>query len=551
MGLLRQDAGTHEHPNAIPPPCPSPIPKPAILVRGARLLDGTGAAPRDTDILVANGRIARLAAGLAPGTATRVIEARGLAAAPGFINLHGHSDLTSPLGGNALNSIRQGLTTECAGGDGRAFYGWDDALPRSPMRPSPLVTAPVTWSSLASWRAAVERHGTAVHYLPFCGHDTLRRAVLGTDDDRWATGAATPAELTAMLALADRAMREGAFGLATGLQYTPGATTDELIALCRVVAARDGTHISHIRNLGARLTESVEEIVAIARATGIRSAVNHHHAWPRPFWGKAADSLALLERARAEGLTVICDTYPWEFTDLFATLRLARQIDPALGTTRAWADLDTAARRRLEDLAGIHTIAFSPSFPELAGLTLAEAVARLGAADLCDLLRRLQAADGEATVGAVRLSDEETDVLLRHPLCAVSTDGGAFHYPLDSARAMAHPRSWGTYPRVLERCARAPRLMPLETAVRKMSGLPAAFLGLADRGVLREGAWADLVLFDPATVRNTATYANPHAFPEGIPYVFVSGTPVVDNGVYTGARPGRVLRHTAARPAET
>ncbi len=520
------------------------------LVQGATVADGRGGPLFPADILIAGGRIVRLAESVAPGPATRVLPARGLVAAPGFVNLHGHSDLTSPVGGNALNSVCQGLTSEVVGGDGRAAYGWDAALPAAPLRPNSFHAELVTWSSLESWRATVERNGTAIHYVPFCGHDTLRRAVLGVASGRWAGSPATPDEMRAMEGLLARAMDEGAFGLATGLQYTPGASTDEVIALCRVVAARGGVHISHIRNLGERLIESVAEIVAITRATGVPASINHHHAWPRAYWGRAAESLALIDRARAEGLPVIFDTYPWEFTEIFNTVRLFQQENPDLGVTRTWAELDPAARERLTALARLHAIADSPSSPELAGCTLAEAAVRLGAPDLCELLIRLNRADGGRTVGAVLLSEEENETLLRHPCCAVSTDGGAFDYPL-RGNASGHPRAWGTYPRVLERYVRERRVLTLEDAVRKMSALPASFLGLADRGVLREGAWADLVLFDPAAVRNTATYAEPRSFPEGIPYVWVNGVLVVDRGRSTGARPGRVLRRSAApaRPA--
>src|SRR6266542_1443873 len=452
-----------------------------LLIRGARIVDGTGAAAVSGDVAVEQGVI-REVGRLGSPAARRVVAADGAVVAPGFIDLHTHSDFTLPRFPRAPAMTRQGVTTQVLGNCG--FSPFPIAPPTAGLlrAASEFLDAGLDWdwSDLDGYARRLAELPLACNLALLVGHGSVRVAVMGFDDR-----APTAAELEAMRELVAVAMRQGAFGLSSGLIYAPGsfARTAELAELARVAAAAGGFYASHIRDEAAGLLDAVGEAVEIGRRSGAAVQLSHHKAMGRANWGRVRDSLALLERAYASH-DVLADQYP--YTAASTTL---------LAVLPGWATAGgvPAVRERLADPATRR---------------------RLGG----DLARRER---GEPLPG-------ERD--------------------LDPASVVPDPRSYGTFVRVLGRYAGSGGVLSLEAAVRKMTGLPARRLGLADRGTIATGMAADLVVFDPERVIDRATYERPHAFCDGVHHVVVNGQMVVDDGEDTGAPAGRVLRHAPPQP---
>jgi N-acyl-D-amino-acid deacylase len=498
-----------------------------LLIANGTVLDGTGAPGVRADVAVRGDRVVAVSRTPLPRDgARRVLDATGRVVAPGFIDLHAHLEtlLQMPL---AESALRQGVTTALGGPDGG----------------SPLPLAPY----LDSVRAATV--GINVGYL--VGHNDVRRAVLGMSDR-----APTAAELARMQALVAGAMGDGAFGLSTGLLYLPGtyATTDEVVALARAAADSGGIYTSHLRKEGLGLFEGVGEALEIGRRARIPIVLTHHKAVGRAMWGQSVRTLAMVDSARRAGTDVMIDQYPYTATHTNLGV---------LVPSWAMAGGDSAFARRLAEPALKDSIVKGIVFNilndrgggdlsrvqfsrvgfdrSLEGKTLRDWAARRsleptpenGATLVLEAMRQ-----GGANAIYHVLDEQDVARIMRHPQTMIASDGrlsrpGELH---------PHPRAYGTFPRVLGRYVREQRLLTLETAVHKMTGMPAARLGLRDRGVLRAGAMADVVVFDPATVADQATFEAPHQYPVGIETVVVNGVIAVDAGKPTGARPGRVLR---------
>jgi N-acyl-D-amino-acid deacylase len=518
-----------------------------LLIVDARIVDGTGAAWRRGDVGIRSGHIAAVG-NLAGSPAARVIDAAGRVLAPGFIDVHTHVEGNLPARPDAENLIADGVTT--------------------------LVTGNCGGSELAigDWLDSLEREGIAVNVATLVGHNSIRASVMGYADRR-----PSRRELAEMEALVDRAMREGAVGLSTGLIYTPGtfAKPDEVVALARVAARHGGVYATHMRSENDRLFRAIDEALDVARRAHIPLEISHYKVTAKKLWGSSPRMLAVADAARREGLDVTLDEYPYTASssglDVLlpdrvlqskggGSLRhaLVRRLAPGRERTRIAREM----RRRLHDELGrdhldYAVVASAPWRPELEGKDLRVVNAAAGrpdgiageietALDLC----REGAASGLGggvcgTQMVYHVMDEgDVERIFASPLTMVARDGGV----AAPGRGAPHPRSYGTSARVIAKFVREKGLVSLEEAVRKMTSLPASRFGFADRGQIREGFHADLVLFDPDEVQDLSRFEDPHHESRGFDLVVVNGVVVRDGGLPTCERPGRALRHKDAGP---
>ncbi|MGC4892333.1 N-acyl-D-amino-acid deacylase family protein [Micromonospora sp. DT31] len=527
------------------------MPRLDLLVTNGELLDGSGSPARPADVGVRAGKLVLLPAD-SGAAATEVVDAAGLVVTPGFIDVHTHSDL---LAGDdeRRETLRrapllQGVTTEICGNCGISPF----PVPTERVGPvRELIAATFgppssTYPSFAGFAAAQGR-SRRNHLAALVGHGTLRAAVVGFAQRR-----ATPEETRRMCGLLDEALAAGAAGLSTGLIYSPGvnAGTYEVIALARVAAAHGKPYVTHLRDEMSQVEAALEEALEIARAAGAALQVSHHKTAGRRAWGATVRTLARLARARADGLDVTCDVYPYTAgsTALHAMLPPWLIADGVPAMLAAAADPAVRDRIRVDLVAGVPgwentvgnggwdliRIASAPHHPHAEGHTVAELAAAGGVDPVdyaCDLLA---AENGDVTILSHSMHEDDVRRVLASPLTMVCSDGVP-------KGGRPHPRWAGSFARVLGHYVREVRLLELADAVHKMTGMPAHRFGLAGRGLLADGYAADLVVLDPRRVTDGATYAEPLSPPGGVRCVVVGGRIVVDDGTVTGARPGRVL----------
>ncbi|MFN0181774.1 MAG: serine hydrolase [Gemmatimonadales bacterium] len=498
-----------------------------VLIRRGTVLDGTGAPAFAADVAIVGNRIVRVErAAIDPGDAARVIDAAGLTVAPGFIDLHAHIEPLLELPA-AESHVRQGVTLALGGPDGGG--------------PLPL----------GRYLDTADRAGLGINVAYLVGHNAIRRQVMGTENR-----APTAAEQQAMETAVAEAMRDGAFGLSTGLRYVPGfyATTDEVIGLAAVAARRRGIYTSHLREEGVGLIEGVAEALEIGRRARIPVVLTHHKAVGRHGWGKSVLTLAMVDSARRAGTDVMVDQYPYTAsnTDLSilvppwalaggADALRRRLADPTLADSILRGVVDLIMNDRGGgDLRRVQFAAVDWD-RSLEGKTLHDWAMARRLASTPEVGARL-VLEGVLAGGAGTIFHviDEADVrrILAHSQTMVASDGSLTRL----GDGVPHPRNYGTFPRVLGRYVREERLLTLEAAVNKMTGMPARRLGLTDRGCIRAGCFADVTVFNPATVSDVGTFADPHHYPRGIPWVLVGGEAVVAEGRLTAARPGRVVR---------
>jgi N-acyl-D-amino-acid deacylase len=523
-----------------------------IKITGGQVIDGTGATARRADVGVTGDRIVRVG-DLAAEPAGRTIDATGRTVTPGFIDMHSHSDWRLWDNRRAESKIRQGVTTEVVGNCGFSPAPVSEAF-REEMKGFALYLSAgmdFRWKSVREFLARYEDDGVALNVVQLIGHGTLRLAAMG-----FARRAPTAAEQATMERLMDEAMAEGAGGLSTGLIYAPGsyAATEEIIGIARRAGRGRGFYASHIRGEGATLLDAVAEAIRVGREGALPTQVSHVKAAGRPNWGRVADALALIDAARAQGQDVMGDVYP--YTASSTTLRTLLPDWVLEGGTDAMVKRlgDRAIRERIRkeltgggetllrglDWADI-MVAYAPSRPEAQGRRLAEIAAARNEDPLDTAIGLIVAEQGKGYMILFQLDEADLRRALTHPHVMVGSDGSSLATDGPLAAGKPHPRSYGTFPRVLGRYARDERVLTLESAVWKMTGLPARRLGLTDRGVLAPGAMADVVVFDATTVADRATYEDPHRYPTGIGHVLVNGRVVIADGEHTGALPGRVL----------
>ena len=516
-----------------------------LLIRGGTVIDGTGAPGRRADVGIRDGRIASIGEiGGAPGAPT--IDARGRAIGPGFIDIHSHSDESVLINSALESALHMGVTCVVAGNCGGSSAPVMGLAAEELERELARYDLERTWTSFAEYASAVERSGSAINFCSFVGHGTLRASVMGADDRR-----ATAGELAAMKAVLAASLAEGAIGLSTGLIYPPSAygDADEISALATAVGARGGLYASHIRNEGDELLEAVEENLEIGRRSGARVQLSHHKASQQRNWGKVKESTAMIERAQRQGVDVIADQYPYtaSSTGLSVTIPkwahaggsaalLERLKDPAV-RLRIRGEY-TETERRWSHIV----IARASHHPDWSGRTVAELAAEAGKDPLewtCDAL-----IEHDGAIDIIHHSMDEADVryVLARPWVCIGSDSraNAPYGPLSFGKP--HPRAYGTFPRILGHYARDEKVLTLEDAVRKMTSLTASRLQLHDRGIVREGAWADLVVFDPARIADRATYEDPHRYPVGIELIIVNGGVACRGDETSAERHGRFLR---------
>ncbi|MBU6422699.1 MAG: D-aminoacylase [Chloroflexota bacterium] len=518
----------------------------SLLLRGGTVVDGTGAAPRRADVLVREGRIAALGSDGSPAAADRVLDVSGMVVAPGAIDIHSHSDERMFVSSAMESALHQGVTTVVCGNCGGASAPVLGLAASELDRDLARYGVERTWTSFGEYAAAVERNGTSINVCSFVGHGTLRMCVMGAEARE-----ATAGELAAMRALLASSLAEGAIGMSTGLIYPPSAygSTDEIAALASAVRERGGLYASHIRNEGDELLEAVAEGIEIGRRSGVRVQLSHHKASVKRNWGKVHGSTALIERAQADGIDVTADQYPYTASSTGLSVTIPNWAHAGGPLAMCERLRDAAVRVRIRD-EYVETgrnwdaivIARAAKHPEWSGKSVAALAGEAHRDALewtCDALIEH---DGAIDIVHHSMSEDDVRFVMAKPYVAIGSDSSANapHGPLSFGKP--HPRSYGTFPRVLGRYARDEQVVTLEEAVRKMTSLPASRLRLHDRGVVREGAAADLMVFDPARVADRATYQDPHRYPDGIALVLVNGEIALEAGEATPVRAGRFLR---------
>ena len=526
----------------------------SLLIKNGTVIDGSGGPAVASDVALEGDRIAAVGRDLA-GEAARTIDARGLMVAPGFIDIHSHSDLVYDTCPSAESKVRQGVTTEvvgmCGFSPGPVAPGREEMV-RDWMggignRPS------ITWHSFGEYLDHVRALGPSVNVVQFVGHGALRLATAGAENRP-----VTADEQRQMERLLAEALDAGAFGFSTGLVYAPSVfgSTDELIALTRSMARRGGLYFSHIRGEAATLEPALEEAIRIGEEGGVPVQVAHVKASGRENWGKMDRALRLLDAARARGVDVTGDVYPypagstkmdsllpgWMQDGGIAKL-LERLADPR-ARERAIRDclVEGERWRTASGTSGWDEIMIATcSRAELEGIHLAELARRTGREPAQAMMDLVLSEKAGVSMVSFSQSEENVATATAYAHAMIGSDSLSLHAGPGPHRGKPHPRSYGTFPRVLARFVRERRLFSWETAVHKMTGMPAAKLRLAERGLLRPGYAADVALFDPATVQDEATFPDPHRHPTGIPYVIVNGRVVVDGPRFNALPAGRVL----------
>ena len=523
-----------------------------LLVKNGTIYDGTGAPAYPGDVGVRQGEIAAI--GNLEESAAETIDAAGLAVSPGFIDLHTHSDFSFLLDSKAQSKIRQGCTLELAGncgfsycapliGDARHFNAERLALYGSESE--------LGWAHFEEYHASLERSGSTLNLATQVGHGTVRAAVMGFEDR-----GPTPQELDRMKELVAESLDAGALGFSTGLYYAPGsyARTDEVVALAAEAAQRGKLYSTHMRDesdYSISLFGSVEESIAIGRLSGVRVQISHLKCIGPATWGRSRDLLERIDSARAAGVDVAADQYPYtaSSTSLVGGVfpRWA-QVGGREGTLAGLENEDFHERLRSDIRENFErrggpdqiVIASCPHDRELEGLSLSEIASNWGFDPMETSIRLYQ--QGEPMVIMHSIQESDVEVIAGGRWVAVGSDGSSLSTEGVLSAGKPHPRAYGTFPRYLARYVRESRLVSLEEAIRKMTWLPASRLGLTRRGRITPGMWADLVVFDPATVADTATFQAPHSYAVGIPHVVVNGVPVVKDSAFNGSTPGRLLR---------
>jgi N-acyl-D-amino-acid deacylase len=525
------------------------------IIRGGTVYDGSGSPGGPADVGLRGDRVVAVR-DLSGATATTVIDAGGLAVAPGFINMLSWSTESLLVDGRSQGEIRQGVTTQIFG-EGSSMGPLNDAMKKRMVEQMGDLKFDITWTTLSEYLRDLERRGVSQNVASYLGATTVREHVIGLADRK-----PTASELEAMRDIVRREMEAGALGIGSSLIYAPAfyASTEELIGLCKVAAKYHGKYISHIRSEGNRLVEAVEELIRISREANIPAEIYHLKAAGEANWSKMPRVIAMIEQARRSGLRITADMYaytagatgldasmpPWVldggYEEAFKRLRdpgTRKKIATAIRTpSRDWENLFLAAGSPDRVLL----VEFkSEALKPLTGKTLAEA-AQMRGEDPVDTIMNLVLED-RSRVGTVyfMMSEENLTRQIRLPWVSFGSDAASMAPEPPFTKSSAHPRAYGNFARVLSKYVREDKVLTLAEAISRMSGLPAANLELEQRGFLRPGMFADVVIFDPATIADRATFEKPHQYAVGVRDVIVNGVVVLRDGEHTNARPGRAL----------
>jgi N-acyl-D-amino-acid deacylase len=526
-----------------------------VVIRGGTVYDGTGSPGRRVDVAIRGDRIAGVG-DFRSAQASTIVDASGLAVAPGFVNMLSWSTESLLVDGRSQGEIRQGVTTQIFG-EGGSMGPLNDAMKKRAVEQMGDIKYDITWTTLAEYLTELERRGVSQNVASYIGATTIREHVIGLEDKK-----PTPQQLDEMRALVRKEMEAGALGIGSSLIYAPAfyASTEELIELCKVAAEYGGKYISHMRSEGNRLTEAVEELIRIAREARIPAEIYHLKAAGKANWDKMDTVIAMVEKARKEGLKITADMYtytagstgldaampPWVldggYDEAYKRLKdpaTRKRIADAIRTpTKDWENLYLAAGSADRVLL----VEFkSDALKPLTGKTLAEAAKQRGE-DPVETIMNLVLED-RSRVGTVyfMMSEDNIKKQIKLPWVSFGSDAGSMAPELPFTKSATHPRAYGNFSRLLGKYVRDDKVIPLEEAVRKLSGLPATNLELDRRGFVREGMFADLAIFDPKTIADRATFEKPHQYAVGMRHVFVNGVQVLKDGEHTGAKPGRRL----------
>ncbi|MDA1102215.1 MAG: D-aminoacylase [Gemmatimonadetes bacterium] len=521
-----------------------------LVLRGAFVLDGTGAPGRELDIAITGDLISAISTNLPAGS--QEIDLRGLVLAPGFIDVHSHADLSLLVNNNAESRIRQGVTLEVVGQDGGSIGPWSDGQFESTRDSYRGRGVEIDFRDPAGFVDRIDRERPAVNVATMVGNGALRGLVVGNDDRP-----ATDAELSRMKRLLAEQIERGCVGLSSGLEYTPSGFADaaELVELATVLKDSGYPYASHMRNEDDRLLGAVEEALHVGRVAGVPVQISHLKAQGQRNYWKAEAALGLIETARSEGLDVHFDRYPYTayatgLSNLFPSSARAGASGAFLARLRApgtAARLEKDCRDKVALLGDWNSVQISSTNEETAwarGRLMGD-LARERSVDPYELTLLLLEANGGG-VGMIGhgMGEENTTKILAHPLGMLCSDGGAYAPYGPLAVGSPHPRGYGSFPRLLGRYVREARALSLESAIHKITQMPAQKLRLPGRGVIRVGAYADLVAFDADTVSDRATFEDPHQYPVGLPHVIVNGVITIRDGEQTGDLAGRGVRGT-------
>jgi len=517
-----------------------------ILIQNGTVVDGSGAPGHRADVAIDGDRIAEVGV-LEGAQAKTVIDASGCVVTPGFVDMHSHTDFTLPVLPTADSLVHQGITTVVAGQCGASPVPLlEDTREQviATLEREDIAMPWDKWSTFGSYLEHLTQIGISVNVVPLVGQGMVRWGVMGL-------GADPPSEeqMTRMQNEVIKALESGAAGVSTGLIYPPGcyASTEELIAFTQPAGERNGFYFSHIRNESETLLEAIAEAIRIGRETGAAVQISHFKASGRANWGKAPQALELIDQARAEGLDVTADMYPYpaSSTGLSALLPQWAHEGSKVATLKRLSDAETRSKIVSGRLRAIEwdkiLISGCPRNRGYEGCTVADLAAEASKPSHEWVFDALLETEMGVSMIAFTMSEENRELAIRHPAMMIGTDGSGLATEGPLSQGLPHPRSYGTFPRVLAHYVREQRVISLEEAVRKMSGLPAQKLRWTDRGLVKKGYRADLVVLNPDTVADLATFEAPHQYPVGIPHVIVNGKLVIHNSTHTKARPGSVL----------
>ncbi len=532
-----------------------------VVITNGHIIDGTGSPWYSGDVGIHDGKIAAIG-NLSAAPRKRTIDAAGKVVAPGFIDMLGQSEITILVDPRLPSKIYQGITSEITG-EGNSIAPLNDAIIQADRTGYDHYKINPDWRTLGQYFARLEKQGIGINLATYVGATQVRRMVLGDDDKQ-----PTPEQLEQMKVLVRDAMKDGAVGLSTSLEYAPApyAKTDELIALAAEAAKSGGIYATHMRNESDSVLEAIDETLRIGREAHIPVEIWHLKVAGKANWGHMPEVIAKINAARAAGADVSADTYAYTawYNDFSAfippwahdggTAKLVERLKDPTSRARIRKDMLTPSKdwdNEWQEIPGPEAIMIgaveNPKFLGLQGKRLSE-IAKLWNKDPMEALFDFMVEDPSAGVAVFGMAQPDVTLALQQPWVAMDNDSSGTSPEGLLGQEHPHPRAYGTFPRVLSKYVRDEKVLKLEDAIRKFTALPAQRMRLTDRGVLKAGMWADVVIFDPATVRDRATFDNPNQLSEGMDYVLVNGTPVIDQGKMTGALAGKVLRGSGYTP---
>ena len=534
----------------------APLPPFDLVITNGHIIDGTGSPWYSGDVGIRDGKIAAIG-NLSAAPRTRTMDAQGKVVAPGFIDMLGQSDMTILVDPRLPSKIYQGITTEITG-EGGSAAPLNDAIIQSDRSEYEHYHITPDWRTFREYFARLEKQGMGINLASYVGATQVRRMVIGDDDKQ-----PTPEQLERMKELVRQAMRDGTVGLSTALEYAPApyAKTEELIALAGEASKFGGIYATHMRNESDAVLEAIDEALRIGREAHIPVEIWHIKVAGKENWGRMPEVVAKINAARAQGMDVSANTYAYTawFNDLSAFIpqwahdggiaKLVERLKDPATRARIRKDMLTPSKdwdNEWQEIPSPEAVLIgvvqNPQLLPLQGKRLSE-IAKMWNKDPMDALFDLLIEDkGFTYVAVFGMSEPDVALALQQPWVSIDNDSSGTSPEGILGQEHPHPRAYGTFPRILRKYVREEKKLTLEDAIRKFSALPAQRMRLTDRGVLKAGMWADVVVFDPATIRDLATFDNPNQLSQGMEYVLVNGVPVIDQGQMTGAKPGRVLR---------